>query len=147
MAAGDVEQAPPTLARTSQDPTAAVAHSRISGRGIRRSRAVPNNKTISGSLKPSVPLVLQSRVACWPIAQAHALMYPIARMGHQRASKTHGMQATPTAWGPLGASTTIVPREHHGPPRPPLCTSPHPLRALNKRFQILVYSIVVSKFC
>ena len=74
----------------------AVAHSRISGRGIRRSRAVPNYSTINGSLKPSVLLVLQSRVACWPVAQAHALMYPIARRGHQRASTTHGMQATPT---------------------------------------------------
>ena len=74
----------------------AVAHSRISGRGTRRSRAVPNYSTINGSLKPSVLLVLQSRVACWPVAQAHALMYPIARRGHQRASTTHGMQATPT---------------------------------------------------
>ena len=41
----------------------------------------------------------QGRVACWPVAQAHALMYPIARMGHQRASRTHGMQATPMGVG------------------------------------------------
>ena len=40
----------------------AVAHSRISGRGTRRSRAVPNYSTINGSLKPFVLLVLQRRL-------------------------------------------------------------------------------------
>ena len=48
----------------------AVAHSRISGRGTRRSRAVPNYSTINGSLKPFVLLVLQSLLAGSPSALA-----------------------------------------------------------------------------